>query len=461
MRTAAAVLMAGVFWLDTITPPGVAVPVFYIAPVLLFFASGHYWEPLLVALAATVLIIAGVYVTPDGGSPDVAAINRPIGAMVVWISAALVAQYRRTLTRWTAQYDLDREAREQSIDRLEEIRYALDQAAIVAATDQRGIITYVNDTFCEISKYSRDELLGQDHRLINSAFHPKEFIRDLWRTIAQGRVWRGEIRNRAKDGTFYWVDTTIVPLLNADGKPRQYLSIRSDITARKAAEQQLVDQAALAQLGQLATVVAHEVRNPLAGVKGSLQILRSRPAAGLQDRQVIDAMIARLDVLNAKVEDIMRFAKPRAPRIENVDVLPVLADAIASARAASCESSLLIQAPQTSATVQADREMLRAMLLNLLLNACQSGTREPVDVALVVAGGICRIDIADRGVGVPEEDTERVFEAFHTTKKSGTGLGLAIVRRLATLQGGTIQLRPREGGGAIASVTLPAHPAST
>jgi PAS domain S-box-containing protein len=460
VRIAAAVLTPVVFWADAMSPPGVAVPVFYVAPVLLFVVAGKYWEPLVAALGATVLIIAGVYVTPAGGSPELGAINRPIEALVVWISAGFVAQYRRTATRWAAQYERDRQARTESFERLEEMRYALDQAAIVAATDHRGIITYVNDKFCEISKYPRHELLGQDHRLINSAFHPKDFIRDLWRTIAQGRVWRGEIRNRAKDGTLYWVDTTIVPLLNADGKPRQYLAIRSDITARKAAEQQLVDQTALAQLGQLAAVVAHEVRNPLAGVNGSLQILRSRTTADPRDRQIIDAMIARLDVLNAKVEDIMRFAKPRTPHIENVDVKPVLVDAIASARAASGDNSTPIHAPQISATVRADREMLRAMLLNLLLNACQSGTREPIEVELLVRDGICRIQIADRGVGVSEQDTERVFEAFHTTKKSGTGLGLAIVRRLATLQGGTIQLRPRDGGGAIASVTLPAQPAS-
>ena len=200
--------------------------------------------------------------------------------------------------------------------RLEEIEYALDQAAIVAATDQRGIITYVNDKFCEISKYSRDELIGQDHRIINSGYHPKEFIRELWRTIAQGQVWRGEIRNRAKDGTFYWVDTTIVPFLDARGKPRQYLAIRSDITQRKAAEAKLAEQAALAQLGQLAAVVAHEVRNPLAGVRGTLQVLRSRAAADAGDRAVMDAMIARIDVLNAKVDDILRFARPRSPVLE-------------------------------------------------------------------------------------------------------------------------------------------------
>src|SRR5687767_14044128 len=165
-----------------------------------------------------------------------------------------------------------------SLRSLDEIRYALDQAAIVAATDHRGIITYVNDKFCEISRYSRDELIGHDHRIVNSGYHSKEFMRELWRTISQGSVWRGEIRNRAKDGSFYWVDTTIVPFLDGNGKPRQYLAIRYDISARKAAEAQLREQAALAQLGQLAAVVAHEVRNPLAGLRASLQVIYRRVA---------------------------------------------------------------------------------------------------------------------------------------------------------------------------------------
>jgi PAS domain S-box-containing protein len=347
-------------------------------------------------------------------------------------------------------------AHEGALRRLEEIRYALDQAAIVATTDHHGIITYVNDKFCEISKYSREELLGKDHRIINSGYHPKEFIRELWRTIAQGRVWRGEIRNRAKDGSHYWVDTTIVPFLNAEGKPRQYLAIRSDITQRKAAEQQLADQAALAQLGQLAAVVAHEVRNPLAGVKGALQILRSRTSPDSPERQgIIDAMIARLDGLNAKVEDILRFARPRSPTFETFDLKGVLLDAMASATASVGAECPGFVPPQRSATVRADREMLRAVFLNLLLNACQSGTKEPVEIDVSLKDGRCRVTIRDRGTGVAPETAVRLFEPFYTTKKSGTGLGLAIVQRLLALQDGTVAIGPRDSGGAIAEVSLP------
>ena len=411
-------------------------------------------EPVIVTIIATLLLCTGA---AWGGSLATFTPTVPrLPLLILWTTVGVIVFISCRRERSSVEVDRVSRAMAQSLKGLDEMRYALDQAAIVATTDHRGIITYVNDKFCAISKYSRDELIGQDHRIVNSGYHSKESIRSLWRTIARGTVWRGEFRNRAKDGTLYWVDTTIVPLLDGRGKPRQYLSIRSDITQRKEAEAQLRAQAALTQIGQVAAMVAHEVRNPLAGLRGSLQVLDRRFAADAPDRAIIATMIARIDGLNAKVTDLLQYAKPNVPRLRSVDLRTLASEVAASAHAAMGDGFRPIPVLGPSLVVRADLEMLRAALLNLTMNACQAADGGEVDIDIAGGGGMCRLAIRDRGAGLPATVRERMFEPFVTTRPEGTGLGLAIVKRLVEPQGGRVAISDRPGGGTLAVITLPA-----
>jgi signal transduction histidine kinase len=275
----------------------------------------------------------------------------------------------------------------------------------------------------------------------------------LWHTIAHGEVWRGELRNRAKDGSIYWVDTTIVPFVTAEGKPWQYLAIRYDITARKAAEERLRDEAALTQLGRLSAMVAHEVRNPLAALKGSLQVLASRLPEAQSGREIIPPLLARIDVLDRTVRDILTYSKPSQPKRQRFNMASLLRDTAAAARAAA--PGCVIEITGENAVVDLDPEMIRAVVLNLLLNAAQASGVTPVDVHTTVHEGHCEVAILDRGPGIPAEVREHLFEPFMTTRHEGTGLGLPIARRLTQLNGGTLALDDRQGGGTAAVLRFP------
>jgi signal transduction histidine kinase len=165
-------------------------------------------------------------------------------------------------------------------------------------------------------------------------------------------------------------------------------------------------------------------------------------------------MIERIDTLNAKVTDILRFARPEPPALQSVDVAPIVAEVVAAARAAVGHDAPDITFSEESIAVPADPDMLRASLLNLVLNACQAGATR-VDVRASAGDDLCRIEVVDNGTGIPEDVRLHMFEAFYTTKKSGTGLGLPIVKRLMTLQGGTVDVDSREGTGTVAALTLP------
>jgi PAS domain S-box-containing protein len=347
------------------------------------------------------------------------------------------------------------------VQQLQDIKRALDHAAIVATTDVTGRITYVNDKFCDISGYSREELLGQDHRIVNSGFHSKEFIREIWVTIANGRVWHGEIRNRAKDGHFYWVDTTIVPFMDGAGKPYRYIAIRSDITARVAAEERLAEQAALARVGQMAAVVAHEVRNPLAGIKGAMQILVSRRGAGDPERAVMAEIVERIDALGELINDLMVFARPKALQLHALDLKALVADAVMMLGRDPLGAALDIEVTGDPVQVLADGELVRATLLNLLLNAAQAMAGQGrIRVDLASGHDTVTIEIRDSGPGIAPEARGRIFEPFFTTKSRGGGLGLAIAKRTAERHGGSLHLTCPPEGGTIANLVLPTRPGS-
>lgn len=162
----------------------------------------------------------------------------------------------------------------QSLKMLQDYQYAVDQSAIFTITDTHGVIIDVNDKFSELSQYSRQELIGSTHRMINSQYHSKEFFKDFWNTIKSGKIWRGEVRNKKKDGTFYWVDTTIVPFLDENGSPIKFLALRIDITAKKLAEEKIKE--AYEKLKSIAWTQSHLVRAPLARILGIINLIETQ-----------------------------------------------------------------------------------------------------------------------------------------------------------------------------------------
>lgn len=350
----------------------------------------------------------------------------------------------------------NRDRRRQLLRELANVKYALDQSAIVATTDVTGAITAVNDKFCEISKYSREELLGQDHRIVNSGYHGKAFFRNLWTTIARGRIWRGEIRNRAKDGSLYWVDTTIVPFLDATRKPYQYMAIRYEVTERREAEARLRQRDTLARLGEMSAVVAHEVRNPLAGISGALQVVASRLPAERSERTVLDDIQKRIASLNRMVDALLVFSRPTEPAAVPTALRSVVDEAALELHRDPAMAGVAVAVTGEDLTIGLDRGQIHRALVNVLLNAADAmGCGGEIEVEIRRREETAVVTIADRGAGIQSEALQKMFEPFFTTKARGAGLGLATARRIVEAHGGTLTARPRGGGGVKVAMTLP------
>ena len=441
----AVVLAAGIFLLDLQVPLGVAVCAPYGVVILFGLFITNRGFPLWMAGFATLLTTLDAALSPAEYVTTMAVMNRGLTIIGIWVTAWLVTKFSKT-----------GQALDRSTKNLADTNFALNHAAIVATTNVKGEITFVNDKFVEISKYPREALLGQDHRIINSGYHSTEFMRDLWLTIANGRIWRGELRNRASDGTTYWVDTTIVPFLDERGKPYQYMAIRYDITDRKRSEDRLREQAALARLGEMAAVVAHEVKNPLAAIKGALQVIGGRMAADSRERAIIGDVVARVDSLNDTVHDLLVFARPREPKLIPVNVAELIESNVALLRKDPAHGAVAMNLVGSRPMAQLDLEQMKTVFLNLLLNAVQAaGAGGRIDVTIATDDLAATVAVADNGPGIPDDVRARIFEPFFTTKHRGTGLGLPTARRMVERHRGTIDVACPSSGGTVVTVTLP------
>ncbi|MCL6637571.1 MAG: PAS domain S-box protein [Alicyclobacillus sp.] len=346
---------------------------------------------------------------------------------------------------------------ESALKQLADINYALDEALIVAVTDARGVITFANNKFCEISKYTREELLGQTHRVINSGYHPRAFFREMWRTIGHGQIWRGEIRNRAKDGSYYWVDTTIVPLLDDRGKPYKYVSFRIDVTERKRQEDFLrrADKVELA--AQLASSIAHEIRNPLAAIKWTLQSLNVQ---GEDQHHQVELVLSEIDRIDRIVSDFLLLARPSDSTFTIHDVRGLVEAIVQLMRVQARKQGVQVvyAGADHPLLVRGAESQLKQVFINLLKNALEAmpdGGRLEVTAEAAPDGGI-RVRFADQGTGIPPELLAKIGEPFFTTKEKGSGLGLMICERIVREHGGRLTIQSQLGVGTEVEVWLPA-----
>lgn len=363
------------------------------------------------------------------------------------------------------------------VKEIENIKMALDESAIVAITNQKGKITYVNDKFCQISKFSREELIGKDHKIINSGYHPKEFIKNLWQTIASGEIWKGEVKNSAKDGSYYWVDTTIVPFFNDKGKPIQYIAIRADITEKKKVEADLIAAKKIAENSvkikeEFLRNMSHEIRTPMNSIIGFTDLLLETKLNPDQN-EFLGRIKKSSSTLLVLTNDILDSSKLESGKLifESIDFdLIELIDQVIKmiehkAKKKGIELSLFIDS-KCPRYINGDPTRLNQVLLNLINNSVKF--TEEGEVNMYVKHKIENDDsiniifkIEDTGIGMSEKAQKIIFERFtqarsDTTRKyGGSGLGLAIVKMIVDQRKGEIHLDSTLGKGTTFTITIP------
>ena len=380
--------------------------------------------------------------------------------------------------------DLERRVEERTAElqaansSLTDFKAALDEHSLVSITDTDGIITYANDKFCEMSKYTREELLGQNHRIVNSGYHPPDFFRGLWNTILSGQVWKGEIRNRVKDGTFYWISTTIIPFLGEDGKPVQFIAIRTDITERKQAEERIQKlnatmetraaalEAANKELDSFSYSVSHDLRAPLRAIDGFSHMVIKDHAEQLSDegRRKLNVIRNEAHRMQLLIDDLLAFSRLGRQPINSIPIdMETMAQEVFDELSSQNPKRKLRLHLQKLPPVSGSEALIRQVWINLISNAIKfTRDREIGEIEIGTQdGGDSRqiYSIKDNGVGFDMRHANKLFGVFqrlHSQDEfSGTGVGLALVQRIIIRHGGLVWAEATIDHGATFYFSLP------
>ncbi|NOY62528.1 MAG: response regulator [Gammaproteobacteria bacterium] len=359
---------------------------------------------------------------------------------------------------------------------LETQKFALDQHSIVGIVNDYGTIVYANDKFCEVSQYGRPELIGQSYAMLLSDHHSDAFFAEIRDTVVQGSVWHGEILNRCKDGSTYWIDSTVIPSVKNGDDSRQYIFICTDITERKLAEQELHQQMARAEEASRAksefmAMISHEIRTPMNGIIGMSNLLLDSDLTPSQ-RDGAQLVCSSAESLLGIINNILDFSKYESGKIDleivNIELHQLVGDVIkifsieAKRKRLSLEYHIDKSVPHH---IMGDPVRLRQILINLIGNAIkfteQGGVTVDVSMPKECDGKITLLTkVTDTGIGIRPEVQDKLFQSFYqadsstTRKYGGTGLGLAITRQLVELMGGAIEVISESGAGSIFQYSL-------
>jgi two-component system sensor kinase FixL len=328
----------------------------------------------------------------------------------------------------------------------------------IVVIDGRGRIEAFNPGAERLFGYTEEEVIGKNVKVLMPSPYREQHDGYIDRYLHTGErkiigIGR-EVVGRRKDGSTFPIRLAVGEM-SIEGQP-QFIGIIHDLTERVAMETRLREQSALTKLGEMAAVVAHEVKNPLAGVRGAIQVISGRRPAGSRDAQVMKDIIARLDALNELMKDMLLFARPPQPKLAPVNLVPLLKMVADLVRQDPALKELAVNVEGSSPSVLGDAELLKIITQNLLLNSAHAmDGRGAVEVTVSVDGNGCTISVADTGPGIPSDVREKLFTPFFTTKARGTGLGLSTAKRLIEAHGGTIAITCPPTGGTTVILRLP------